>query len=101
MTYALQILADHDRPGTWRWVLMTVDADRIADHSAADCEFPTYTDALNAGTLASPPPTGSPMKTRLLIQSVTQPAEHPHEVPCPFLLILAGCASTSQMQDGT
>ncbi|WPB58664.1 hypothetical protein [Xylophilus sp. GOD-11R] len=50
--HALQILSDD--PGTYRWVVMepTDDALAFEPHSHAECDYPDYESALNAGTLA-------------------------------------------------
>lgn len=50
--HALQVITDD--PGSYRWVLLapTEDWDRFDAHSSAECDFDTYEDALNAGTLA-------------------------------------------------
>lgn len=58
MTHALQILSEN--PGSWRWVLITLDGTTTACHSAAECAFSSYADALNAGTLALANADGQP-----------------------------------------
>jgi hypothetical protein len=58
MTHALQILSDER--GTFRWTVVTVDGDRVSCHSAAECDFASYADALNAGTLALAKADGQP-----------------------------------------
>ena len=49
--YALEVISYE--PGTYRWsILEPVDGLEFQAHSEAECDFRTYADALNAGTLA-------------------------------------------------
>ncbi|MBV7541994.1 hypothetical protein [Acidovorax sp. sic0104] len=51
----LQIIADPDHDGSFRWVLLELvenEALLFKPHSAADCDFQSWESALNAGTIA-------------------------------------------------
>jgi hypothetical protein len=58
MPFALHIHSDD--PGTWRWTLLSLDHEVASEHSAAACDFATYADALNAGTVALAAADGQP-----------------------------------------
>jgi hypothetical protein len=64
MTYALQVLTDD--PGSFRWVLTEVDGNQTSDHSAAECDFDTYADALNAGTVTLAAVDGQPYENEAI-----------------------------------
>ena len=51
-SHALQVTSD--QPGSFRWVLLQpgTAALAFAPHSHAECDYPDYESALNAGTLA-------------------------------------------------
>ena len=48
--HALMVVADE--PGTYHWVILNVDGQKLEAASASSGEFVAYADALNAGTLA-------------------------------------------------
>ena len=52
MSYSLQVVSDD--PGNFRWLIFapTEDALTFAQHSVAECNFSSFEDALNAGTVA-------------------------------------------------
>lgn len=81
MTYALQVLEDPDDDGQWHWVVLEQHpehAGTFTPHSAGDCGFDTFADALNSGTLG-------------LAQAVGQPYENEAADPVGY----AECAVVS------
>lgn len=58
MNYALHIV--EEEPDTYRWVLLEIDGENLIPNTHSDCEYGTYADALNAGTLALAAADGQP-----------------------------------------
>jgi hypothetical protein len=55
MPYCLQVIADPDQEDSFRWIILEQDeqdALTFKPHSAAECDFPKWGAALDAGTLA-------------------------------------------------
>ena len=58
--HALMVVADE--PGTYHWVILNVDGQKLEAASASSGEFIAYADALNAGTLALAVADGQPLE---------------------------------------
>lgn len=57
--HLLQILSE--RAGSYRWILhRSIAPDRHEQVDAADCDYATFADALNAGTVALAKADGEP-----------------------------------------
>jgi hypothetical protein len=48
--HALMVVADE--PGTYHWVILNVDGQKLEAAGSSSGEFTAYADALKAGTLA-------------------------------------------------
>ena len=55
MSHALQIVADSDDSGSYRWIVLAQDpheAGVFHEHSTSECHYSDWGAALDAGTLA-------------------------------------------------